>query len=395
MGVVMFLMFMPPGMWIPSLPNVLEAYGSRWALPYFSALAPLMAIFSALFFGSLSDRKIDARHLLSILGLSGALFLWLSFSVLKWGWHPGYFLFFQGMNALISAPMIPLITKIKLANLPNAEKSFPLYSMGGTLGWLCGGVLVSALALDHTAEAGRLATGVRVVMSLLCFTLPATPPVDDQSRGWSAALGLNAFSLLRDRELRVFYLASTLLAIPCAAHFMITPTMLTSFNSLYPTAQMGIGQAMELVAMLLLSAVAGRFRMRWFLIWAMALAALRFGLFALGAELGSLFIIWAGIALHGPVYTFMTVAGRIYLDKRVPPTMRGQAQALYSLLIFSLAAIVGTFICEWLYQSSVSGTAGWPLFWLVLSGLAIVPLAYFILGMKRTITKPGNQKRPS
>jgi MFS family permease len=383
MGVVMLLMFMPPGMWIPSLPNILEAYDARWVLPYFTALTPFMAVFSLLIFGSLSDRKIDAGRLLGILGLSGAVFVWLSFSSLAWGWHPGWFLFFQACNALLSSPMIPLITKVKLANLPNPEKSFPIYSMGGTLGWLCGSLLVSLLALDHSAEVGRLAMFIRIGMSFLCFTLPSTPPTDKQSRGWTAALGLRAFGLLRDPELRRFYVASTLLFIPGVAHFMITPTMLTAFGSEHPTAEMGLGQATELVAMLFLSAVAGRFRVRWFLVWGMSLAVLRYGLFALGAELGTLTILWCGVALHGPVYTFIAVAGRLYLDKRVPETIRGQAQALYSLLVFNVTGIVGAFLCEWLYRGAVIEASNWPVFWWVLSGFAALPLVYFLSGLIR------------
>jgi len=383
MGVVMFLMFLPPGMWLPSLPNILATYEARWVLPYFTALTPFIGIFSALLFAALSDRKFDAGRLLGILGITGAGFVWLSFSSLEWGWHPGWFLFFQSCSMLISAPMIPLITKIKLANLSNPAKSFPLYSICGTVGWLCGSILVSFLALDYSAKAGQLAVAFRVGMSLLCFALPATPPKDLASRGWAAILGLRAFGLLRDAELRRFYLASALLAIPGVAHFMITPTLLAEFGSAYPTAHMSLGQATEVAAMVFLSLVAGRFRMRWFLIWGMSLAVLRFGLFGLGAEMGALTLLFVGVALHGPVYTFMTVAGRIYLDKRVPEELQGQAQALYSLMVFSVAGIIGAFVCEWLYLSEVEGASGWLSFWLVLSFLAAVPLVYFTVGILR------------
>jgi MFS family permease len=135
--------------------------------------------------------------------------------------------------------------------------------------------------------------------------------------------------------------------------------------------------------MLFLSAVAGRFRMRGFLVWGMSLAVLRFALFAFGAETGTLLLIYAGIALHGPVYTFVTVAGRVYLDKRVPETLQGQAQALYSLLVFNLAGIVGAFVCEWLYQVRVESASNWLSFWLILSALAALPLLYFTLGLLR------------
>ncbi|ADE55059.1 major facilitator superfamily MFS_1 [Coraliomargarita akajimensis DSM 45221] len=383
MAVVMCLMFMPPGMWIPSLPNILEGYGAGWALPFAAALAPFGAIFSALFFGALSDRRVNAEQLLGVLGLTGAVFLWLGFSSLKWGWHPGWYLFFQGMNAVISGPMFALITKVKLVNLSNAEKSYPLYSMFGTLGWMSGGVLVSSLGFDASADAGQLAAYVRFFMGGLCFLLPQTPPTDQQSKGWKASLGLTAFGLLKDRELRVFYFASALFAIPCVSFYMIVPIMLKQFGSSAPSAQMALGQGVELLAMFALSLVAGRFRARWIVMLGFVLGLLRFSLFAMAGEFSLLPIIWLGIALHGPIYTFTMVAGRIFLDKRVPGTMRGQAQALYQLLVSSLAGVVGAFMCGWLYQTQISDVLGsWALYWWLLAAMTLVPLVYFWSGVR-------------
>jgi MFS family permease len=382
MWVVMFLMFIPPGMWVPSLPNILEAQGLRWLLPYAMALTPLCAMLSALVFGALSDRKMNAEKLLGALGIFGAFFLWLGFFALEHGWHPGWYLFFQGCNALISGPMFALITKIKLVNLPNAAKSLPLYAMGGTIGWILGGWIVSWYALDQSADTGQLAAYIRFFMGFLCFLLPATPPTDHVSRGWRAALGLTAFKLLKVRELRVFYLASALFTIPCVSFYMLVPTMLKEFGSLHPTAQMTLGQVVEIGSMLFLSMVAGRFRIRWFLIVGMVLGLARFALFALAGDLGLLAVIWLGIALHGPIYTFTMVAGRIFLDKRVPDTMRGQAQALYQLLVGSVAGVVGSFFCETVYQRHVTDElSSWSGFWWVLAAFTLIPLAYFFIGV--------------
>lgn len=384
MGVVMLLMFMPPGMWVSSLPNILETYEAVWVLPYATALPAAGAILSALVFGALSDQRVHAEKLLGVLGVSGAVFLWLAFTSLERGWHPGWYLFFQGGNALISGPMLPLITKVKLVNLPNAAKSFPIYSMCGTIGWMLGGWVVSGLGFDFTADAGQLGAYVRCVMGGLCFLLPATPPTDKKSKGWRARLGLTAFGLLKDRELRVFYLASCVFAIPLASFYMITPLMLTHFGSLHPTAQMTFGQVVEVGAMIFLSVTAGRFRIRWFVIVGMSLGVLRFLLFALAGEVGVLAIIWLGIALHGPIYTFSMVAGRIFLDKRVPDTMRGQAQALFQFLVGSVAGITGAFFCGWLYRVQVTEALdSWVGYWLVLALLALAPLLYFIAGVVR------------
>lgn len=382
MGVVMCLMMMAPGMWVPSLPNILREYEALWILPYATVLGPVGGILSALVFGALSDRRMNAERLLGFLGLSGALFLWLAFSSLKWGWHPGWYLLFQGVNALISGPMFALIAKVKLANLPNVQRHFPIYSMMGTIGWMAGGWIVSACGLDQSADAGCLAAVIRFGMSWLCFLMPATPPKDLVSRGWKAVLGLNAFKLLKERELRVFYIASALLMVPIMSFYMITPLMLKDLGSQYPTAEMTFGQMTEIGALLLLSAVAGRFRVRWFLLAGMLMAVLRFVLLAIAGGSGVLVVAWLGIALHGPIYTFMMVAGRMFLDRRVPESMRGQAQALYQLLVGSVAGILGALICGWLYQASLSDAqANWALYWCLLSLMAVVPLGYFTFGL--------------
>jgi MFS family permease len=381
MGVAMFLLYMSMGMWLPSLPNILGANQARWAVPYAFALTQAMGIFSALLIAAISDRRLEAQNLLGILSLLGAGFLWLAFSSLEWGWHPGWYLLFQSCNALISAPMIPLIAKIKLANLPNPEKSFPLYSLCGTVGWLMAGLLVSSLSLDLSATTGRIAAFIRVLMGFVCFLLPPTLPEDKSSRGWKAALGLRAFSLLRDKKLRVFYVASILVTVPYVSFFMFVPAMLVAFGSEHPAAQMTIGQCTEVFAMLILSVLAGRYRIRLLMIASMLLGVTRFVLLALSGATGLLPIIWLGIALHGPIYTFMTIAGRIFIDRQVPSALRGQAQALYSLLTMNVAGILGSFFCELVYRRTTATTANdWFGFWIAMALFATTALIYFFVG---------------
>ena len=377
----MFLMYMPMGMWLPSLPNILGAYDARWAVPASLALTHLMGILSTLVFASLADRRMEAQKLLGVLSMSGAGFLWLAFSSLDWGWHPGWYLFFQSCCALISAPMIPLISKIKLANLSNPEKSFPLYSLCGTFGWLAAGLIISGLSLDTSATTGQIAAYVRILLGLVCFLLPATLPEDPTSRGWKAALGLGAFGLLKGKELRVFYIASMLIMVPYFSFFMAVPEMLLTFGSKHPAAQMTIGQATEVFAMLLLSALAGRYRIRLLILASMLMGVARFVLLALSGATGLLPIIWLGVALHGPIYVFMTIAGRVFVDLRVPSKLRGQAQALYSLLTINVAGILGSLFYVTVYQRTVATPSeNWTGLWTAMTVFALIVLTYFFLG---------------
>jgi len=345
------------------------------------AIGPVVAIFSTLFFSSLSDRKIEAQKLLGILALTGSIFLWIAFTLLHRGWHPGWFIFFQGCTAFITAPMFPLLTKIMLTHLPNTKKSFPLYSLCGTLGWMGAGWLVSFLKFDFSAEAGQIAAVLRFFMGCICFLLPITLPSDNESKGWKAALGLSAFGLLKDKHLRVFYFASMIIMVPYVSFYMIVPTMLKDFGSGSPAAEMTIGQVTEIFAMIILSVFAGVLRFRWLVVTSMGLGVIRFILYAAAGETGLIQLVWLGIALHGPIYAFMSVTGKMFVDQRVDKKMRGQAQALYTLLTVSVAGILGNFFCDSLYMHVRSQQVDfWSTYWIILAAITLIAFTYFFVG---------------
>jgi len=139
-GVVFFLLSVAPGLWMPAISNILASHNAMWVTDYAAAVAPAAAILSSLFFAALADRKFEAQKLLGVVSISGAVFLWLAFKSLEWDWSPWWFVFFQGCNALIAAPMWALLTKVALASSENAERDFPLYRVWGTVGWIVAGI---------------------------------------------------------------------------------------------------------------------------------------------------------------------------------------------------------------------------------------------------------------
>jgi MFS family permease len=88
----------------------------------------------------------------------------------------------------------------------------------------------------------------------------------------------------------------------------------------------------------------------------------------------------AGVALHGVCYTLFFVTAQVYLDRRVDPTMRGQAQGLLSLMAAGIGPLVGAFFCRWLRAVCVDESgAGWQTFWWILAG--IIAVCWFALGL--------------
>lgn len=388
-AVSFFLILAAPGLWLPALPNILKSRGMEWVIPYAFAAGPLASLFSPLIFGSMADYRFSAQKLMGSLSLIGAVFLGMAFASLHFGWGAWAYLGFQILNALIAAPMFALLATVALTHLETPEKSYPLYRVWGTVGWIMAGVTVSWLAWDSSPVVGVAAMFVRILLGVVCFMMPETPPQGKQEGAvrWRRRFGLDAMVLFKDRSMRVFLLTTVFLSIPLAAFYMYTPILLKSLGDLHPTASMTLGQVTEIAAMLMLGGLLSKGRVRWVLVIAVLFAFVRYLLFAYAGWTGGLWWVWLGIAMHGPCYTFYYVTGQMLVNRRVEPGMRNQAQALLGTLSGGLGACSGSLICGWYYGATLGMVNGWVFFWLGLAAAVFGCGLYFVsgyVGMKRS-----------
>lgn len=399
---VFFWLAFAPGLWAPAAINILDSYDAKWVIDYTTAAGPAMAILSSLIFASLADRKYHAQNLLGVLSISGAVFLWLAFSSLEWGWSPWWYMFFQSCNMFIAAPLWILLTKVALVHSTNAERDLPLYTIFGTVGWIAAGLMVSWLALDASATTGKISGGVRLFVGFAAFMMPKTPHVvSEQKPTMREKLGLSAFVLFKNRKLKVFFITMMLLTIPFTSFYMYAPKLLKELAEVDgsgfamsvqawlpgPSAQMTLGQMAEIGALLLLSYLGVRVRLRWILAVAMLFGMMRFAFFALAGEHELLALMWLGVALHGPIFAFSSVTGQMFVDRQVPKEMRAQAQALLSLMT-SVGGIIGPLAVGQLYKNTADEDAGqagwytWPLFWWILTMAVFLCLVFFLVGYR-------------
>ncbi len=388
-AVSFFLVLVAPGLWLPALPNILADRGLTWVLPYAFAAGPLASLFSPLIFGSMADYRFSAQKLMGSLSLIGAAFLGLAFASLEFGWGPWAYLGFQGLNALIAAPMWALLSTVALTHLDNPEKSFPLYRLWGTFGWILAGVTVSFLSWDSSPVAGMAAMGVRVLLGLGCFMMPDTPPQGKRegNANWRTYFGFGALVLFKEKSMRVFLLTTIFLSIPLAAFYMYTPILLRELGDVHPAASMSLGQVTEIGALLMLGGLLAKGRVRWVLTAALGFALVRYLLFAFAGWSGGLWWVWLGIAMHGPCYTFYYVTGQMLVNRRVDPGMRNQAQALLGTLSGGVGACSGSLLVGWYYGATIEMVNGWAFFWLGLAAIVFGCAGYFLSGY-------GGLKRP-
>ncbi|MDB4785869.1 MFS transporter [bacterium] len=377
LAVVFFLLASAPGFWFPALANVLENYGlGSWAVWAFLA-PPLAGMISPLIFGAQVDQRLEAQKVLGWIMLLGAGFLYMAFHSLEQNWGGGWFLSFFIVNALISAPAWSLLTTITLSSLADPGKTFGLFRVWGTLGWMASSLLVSLWGLDFSAETGKLGAGVRVFAGIACFLLPVTLPKGDKLKKWTDNLGLGALKLLRDRDLFVYFSTALLFSIPLGAYYLHTPKHLKELGVESVSAFMATAQVMETIAMLLMGWVIARFRVKTILLLAIGSGVLRYSFYAFDE------VTWLviGITLHGFCWTFFFEAGRVFVHRRVDEGMRTQAQALLGFFTGGLGTVLGILTVDRLYHL-LSPSWGWSGYWAVLTGMNCLALTLFAFGYK-------------
>ena len=379
-----FLLGMSPGFYVPALTNILIARGLDSVWVQWAWLAgPVASLLSPVSVGALADNRFNAEKLFGWIGLLSAVLLASAFRVLEVGANPLWFVVLMFGSSLVAAPMWGMFSTIAMTHLAAGEREFPLVRLGGTLGWMAAGFATSlVLQADSSPLAGYAGAMTRFAGGLFAFTLPHTPPVGS-SRLLRTLLGFDAFRLLRERDHAVFFATTALLSIPLVAFYMWTPAHLKAVGDTHASATMALGQVSEILGMLLMVALLGRFRVKTLLVFALGLSALRYGLFAWSGASGLKLGLWVGVGLHGLCYTLYFITAQLFLDRRVPVGMRTQAQGLLSLFSNGVGSLLGTVLVRVLHDEMVvRGGGGWTGFWLVLGGMIAVLTVGFAIAYR-------------
>jgi len=380
MWAVFFFHGMTPGFWLPALTNILRARGlGAWVAAVF-VVQPVCALVSPLIGGALADHRVPADRLFAWSSLASAVVLAAAFGTLDAGWHPAWFVGLLGLYSLVSGPAWGLLATIALTFLPHGERQFPLVRVGATLGWVAGGLVTSyVLCADTSPLAGYASVVAKVLAGLLAFLLPHTPPLG-VCASLKSRLGLDAFKLLKHRDQAVFFVVTALFSIPLSAFYMYGPEFLKVLGDSHPTGTMTTAQVLEVISMFLLGSVMTRYRVKTVLLWALGLSVLRFAMSAHAGVTGLIQWHIAGIALHGICYTFYFVTAQVFLDRRVDPGMKGQAQGLLAMVSGGVGPLLGALFCGWLRNHCVTaGGHGWAVFWFILAVIIACCFAIFAL----------------
>jgi nucleoside transporter len=286
-------------------------------------------------------------------------------------------------------PTLALSSSIAFHHVEDSARDFPAIRVLGTIGWIVAGLVVGGLGVEVTSQPLQIAALGSVALGLFAFALPHTPP-PAAGKPFSVrdALGLDALGLLKDRSFLMFVLGSFLLCIPLQFYYAFTNLFLTESGVTGTAAKMSLGQMSEIGFMLLLPLALRRYGVKTILLVGMLAWTARYALFAYGNAGSGMWMLYAGILLHGVCYDFFFVTGQIYTDQTAGPKIRGAAQGFITLVTQGLGYIVGSAVSGRLVDRfrqggpDVPSGHDWESIWLRPALGALVILAVFAVAFR-------------
>ena len=378
--ILFFIQAAAMAIWFVPLGAILDAHGLRDIKPFAFAASAVAAFISPLLFGALADRHVPPARVLRGLALATATMMTLISTALQQHWNAWFILALIQIFYFSYSPMFSISTALVLARLDDARKEFGPIRALATFGWMCGALLISALSLDRSAYAGYLGAVLWLLVALFTYYLPALEiPKSAEHLAWHERLGLDALTLLKDRDIRVVFIVTTLFNIPLAAFYPYAPTHLHDLGFTHTSAWMSFAQITELIAMFGLAWLLVNWRLKWIFAAGLGLGVLRFAVSALDTKPSLL----VGVTLHGASFVLVFITAQIFLDQNIAPAWRNRAQALLTLLNGGIGNLIGYLGGGWWFATcTTTGRTDWRLFWGMLAALVTAVLIYFLIAYR-------------
>ncbi len=390
LATMMFLNFFLWGIWFVTmgtyLGSRLKATGVQIGIAY--GTQSLGAIIAPFIIGLIADRYFAAQFILGLLHLCGAgLLYFVSLQTNFADFYP-YLLAYM----IIYMPTLALVNSISFKQMNDPEKEFSLIRMWGTIGWIAAGLLIGWLALEKNQQLDRtfqIAAAVSLVLGLFSFMLPNTPPPKAGTQAnLGEIIGLDALRLLKDKNFLIFFLSSLLICIPLAFYYQETNMFLNELGVENAASKMTMGQMSETIFLFLMPFFFLRLGVKKMLLIGMAAWVIRYFLFSYGNTGSGLWMLYAGIILHGICYDFFFVTGQIYTDQLAGEKIRSSAQGMITLATYGVGMLIGFWFAGYVadHYKTAAGH-DWSSVWMVPALIAAAILGLFALLFKDPVKK--------
>jgi nucleoside transporter len=382
LSVMMLFQYFIWGAWYVTMgtymSTFLESSGIQIGAAY-SALA-IATIFSPFFVGMVADRFFAAQRIMGVLHLAGAALLYFATQISD----NTAFYWVVLVYSLLYMPTIALSNSIAFQQMTDPGKQFPWIRVFGTIGWIIAGIMIGVLGIEKTPSTFHMAAIASAILGLISFMLPNTPPKGKSADATaSSALGSDAFVLFKDKPYLIFFIAAILVCIPLSFYYGFANLFLNEAGVTNAASKMILGQVSEAVFILAIPFLFNSIGVKKMLMLGMAAWILRYVFFAFGNADSGMWMLYAGIILHGICYDFFFVTGYMYTEQKAGAKIKNAAQGLFTFATYGVGMLIGTWFSGFATDYyTADGVHQWKEIWFVPVYIAIAVFIYFVLFFK-------------
>ncbi|MDD3266950.1 MAG: nucleoside permease [Burkholderiales bacterium] len=400
--IMQFLQFFLWGSWLITFGSYafhkLHFSGSEIGAVY-STLG-IASIITPSIVGAIADKWINKERLYAILHLCGSILLFkVSFITNK-----DQMFWFMLINMMCYMPTIPLgysiCYDVLTRNNINCTTEFPKIRVWGTVGFIVAMWTISLSHLELSPLQLHIGAAAQLILAIYSFTLPKCPPVkSNQKKTLSEALGLDALSLFKDKNILIFMIFAMILGMASQTSNIWTDVFLHSFDHIakykdtfvtqYPAIIASIATISETAFIVAIPFFLKKYGIKTVMLISMFAWVVRFGFLAIGTpeSIGMIFIILSMIA-YGCAFDFFNISGSIYINNVATEKTRASAQGIFLTLVNGFGFFFGSHLSGYLvdYYTSENNATNWSSIWLVCSITFIVVAILFKIMFKHKHT---------
>ena len=370
----------------------------------------LASLFMPAITGIIADKYVNAEKLYGLFHIGGAIVLFTVPLVNS----PATMFWIMLLNMMFYMPTISLSITVAYTALKNKNanviKDYPPIRVWGTVGFIAALWVVSLLHFETSANQFYVASAASLFLGLYAFSLPKCPPQlgIKQETTLVNALGLNSFSLFKDKRMALFFIFAMLLGAALQLTNAYGDTFLHDFAKIdkykdltavkYPAIIMSISQISETLFILAIPFFLKKFGIKYVMFFSMVAWVLRFGLFAYGNPGDGLWMIILSCVVYGMAFDFFNISGSLFVETQSDPAIRASAQGLFMMMTNGFGAVIGSFLSGLLIQkyfTYADNSKNWFGIWTSFASYALVVAILFLLVFKHKDSNQAIEKASS
>lgn len=338
--------------------------------------------------GWLADRHFSADRMLILLCLLSAVALTSCFFAQSFWLVYGLILAFN----LCFMPTFSLLSSICFHQLVDPARRFPAVRAWGTVGFMFVSIGLSYFAIEDSPWPLMAGAIIAVLAALVAFTLPRVPP--QPGFNFSMLVSPQVGRIVREPGMILLLVALLFSCVPSSFYYSFVNPFLNEIGWSAAAARMSLGQFIEIGILFAMPFFFRKLRFRQLFFWGLLFWGLRYFAFAVARPGYYEGLLWAGIAVQGVAFVWTVIATQIYIDNRVPSTLRSTAQGLVSFANQGIGIFIGSWVAGEVVSANTlaNGHHDWSAIWLIPGVVGVVAAVVFLVGFPKTAAVGGREE---